>query len=59
MQTPTDLARLMGRYSMVQTTSGEVGGTIVAAGVNGVSLAVGSEVRNFAPGEILDIQPRV
>jgi len=58
MQTPTDMARLMGRYSTVHTTSGIVGGTILAAGTNGIAVSVNNEVRNFSPGEVLDIQVR-
>lgn len=63
MQTPTDLSRLMGRYSTVHTTSGTVGGTILAAGSNGITLSVASDtatndVRNFAPSEVLEVQLR-
>ncbi len=63
MQTPTDLARLMGRYSTVHTTSGIVGGTILAAGTNGLSISVrngssANSVRSFSPNEVLDIQLR-
>ena len=58
MQTPTDLARLMGRYTTVHTTSGIVGGTILAAGTNGVTVSVDHEVRSYSPDEVLSIQPR-
>ncbi len=58
MQTPTDLARLMGRYTTVHTTSGIVGGTILAAGTNGVTVSVDHEVSSYSPDEVLSIQPR-
>lgn len=58
MQTPTDLSRLMGRYSTVHTTSGVVGGTILAAGTNGLTVSVDHQVRNYSPAEILGIQSR-
>ncbi len=55
MQTPTDPARLLGRYSTVHTTGGVVGGTILAAGSGGVSIVVDQQVRRYTPGEVLRI----
>lgn len=58
MQTPMDPSRLTGRYSTVHTTSGVVGGTILAAGTNGLSLSVDHQVRRYTPSEVISIQPR-
>ena len=58
MQSLTDVSRLTGRYSTITTTTGVVGGTILAAGTNGVSVSVDAEVQKFSPQEVLSITPR-
>ncbi len=55
MQTPIDPARLLGRHSKVETSSGTYQGTILAAGVRGVSISVENRVVRFAPGDVLSI----
>lgn len=57
MQTPIDPARLLGRHSKVQARSGTYRGTILAAGVRGVSISVGNNVVRLAPDEVLSITP--
>ena len=58
MQSLTDVSRLTGRYSTITTTSGVVGGTILAAGTNGVSVSVDAQVQNFSPQEVVSVIPR-
>lgn len=55
MQTPIDPVKMLGRSSVVHTASGPVSGTIVAAGVRGVTLSVDRQIVNFTPGEVLKI----
>ncbi len=55
MQTPIDPIRIVGRSSVVHTSAGPVTGTIVAAGVRGVSVSVDRKVLSFSPGEVLAI----
>ncbi len=55
MQSPVDPIRIIGRNSVVRTTTGEVSGTIVAAGVKGVSVSVQRQVVNIAPSSVLSI----
>lgn len=58
MQSLTDVSRLTGRYSTITTTSGVVGGTILAAGTNGVSVSVDAQVQRFSPHEVVSVIPR-
>lgn len=58
MQNLTDVSRLTGRYTMITTTSGVVGGTILAAGKNGISVSVDSTVQKILPNEVLSVTPR-
>ena len=55
MQTPIDPAKLLGRHSVVTTSSGTYEGTILAAGSRGLSLSVGSRVIRVAPADVLSI----
>lgn len=58
MQNLTDVSRLTGRYSTITTTSGVVGGTILAAGKNGMSVSVDATVQKFSPHEVVSVTAR-
>ena len=58
MQSLTDVSRLTGRYSTITTTTGVVGGTILAAGKNGIDVSVDHTVQRFSPNEVLSVIPR-
>lgn len=58
MQNLTDVSRLTGRYTTVTTTSGVIGGTLLAAGTNGVSVSGVAGVQKFSPHEIVSVTPR-
>ena len=55
MQTPIDPAKLLGRHSKVHARSGTYQGTILAAGVRGVSISVGNRVVRLTPGDVVAI----
>ncbi len=55
MQSPIDPAKLLGRHSVVTTSSGTYEGTILAAGSRGLSLSVGSRVLRLAPSDVVSI----
>jgi hypothetical protein len=58
MQSLTDVSRLTGRYTTITTTTGVVGGTILAAGKNGISVSVDHTVQKFSPHEVVSVIPR-
>jgi len=58
MQNLTDVSRLTGRYTTITTTTGVVGGTILAAGKNGMSVSVNATVQKFSPQEVVSVTPR-
>ncbi|MFT7599109.1 MAG: hypothetical protein ACI8TP_002034 [Acidimicrobiales bacterium] len=55
MQTPIDPARLLGRHSTVHTRSATYEGTILAAGIRGVSISVDQQVVRLTPGDVVSI----
>lgn len=58
MQSLTDVSRMTGRYATITTTNGVVGGTLLAAGKNGISVSVNAQVQRFTPGEVVSITSR-
>ncbi len=55
MQSPIDPVRLLGRHSMVQTSTTNHVGTILAAGVHGVDISARGVVTRVPASEVLAI----
>ena len=58
MQNLTDVSRLTGRYTTITTTTGVVGGTILAAGTNGMTVSINATVQRFSPHEVVSVTAR-
>ncbi len=55
MQSPIDPVRLLGRHSKVQTTTTNLVGTIVAAGVRGVDISASGVVTRIPASDVISI----